>query len=43
MYLMKDTKDGYKYFKLFFEWGKEISEKGVPAYSSYDKIKLMKV
>ena len=29
MYLMKGTKDRYKYFKLFFAWEKEISKNSI--------------
>ena len=43
MYLIKDTKDRYKYFKEFFKWGREISKKGIPAYNLYSEVKLMKV
>ena len=40
---MKGTKEEHEYFKEFFAWEKDISEKVMPACSSYDEIKPMKV
>ena len=42
IHLMKDTKDGHKYFKEFFEWEREVSKKIIPAYNSHSEVKLMK-
>ena len=43
MNLTKDTKDGYKYFKEFFKWGREISKKGIPACNLYGEVMPIKV
>ena len=43
IYLMKDTKEGYKYFTDFFQFYTNVGKEGLSAYKYGRKIRKLKV